>query len=119
MSEKRILCTKVSGECKYFANINTPVLADAFECKQGLYCSKNSIWKFITITEDTCKNCKHVKYEGVTREQAIEKMAKAMAAVSNITYVSEEQWKVVENGLRISAEAALNALLEANNDSKN
>ena len=49
---------------------------------------------------------------GITRQEAIEKMAKAMATVSNITYVSEEQWKVVENGFRISAEAALNSLLE-------
>ena len=48
----------------------------------------------------------------MTRQEAIERMAKAMADVSNITYVSEEQWKVVENGFRISAEAALNALLE-------
>ena len=116
MKEKRILCIEVSGECRCFADVNTTLLADAFECQQGLYCTKNTAWK--PITKDACKNCKEGMYQGLTREQAIEKMAKAMAAVSNITYVSEEQWKLVENGHRISAEAALNALLEGHDDEK-
>lgn len=48
-----------------------------------------------------------------TRAEAVERMARAMAFVSNITFVSKEQWKVVENGLRISAEAALDALINS------
>ena len=81
MSEKRILCTEVSGECRHFADVNTPLSADAFECQQGLYCTKNTAWK--PITKDTCKNCKEGRYQGCTREQAIEKMAKAMCRKSN------------------------------------
>lgn len=67
MKEKRILCTEVSGECKNFANINSPLLADAFECQQGLYCTKNTAWK--PITKDACNSCKHAEYKGITREK--------------------------------------------------
>ena len=44
MKEKRILCIECSGECRYFKDINTPLLADAIECQQGLYCTKNTAW---------------------------------------------------------------------------
>lgn len=77
MKEKRILCIEVSGECKNFANINTPLLADIFDCKQGLYCMKNFVpWK--PITKDACKNCKHAEYKGITREKFIMVVAKAI-----------------------------------------
>lgn len=36
MKEKRILCIEVNGECRHFTDVNTPLLADAFECQQGL-----------------------------------------------------------------------------------
>lgn len=86
MSEKRILIKEVTAPCDNC-------------CGAG---------------ENVCDKCHdwYMWQSSSTREQAIEKMAKAMADVSNITYVSEEQWKVVENGFRISAEVALNALLE-------
>lgn len=76
MSEKRILCTEVSGECWHFADVNTPLLADTFECQQGLYCTKNTAWK--PITKDTCKNCKEGRYQGLTRKQVIYKIATAL-----------------------------------------
>lgn len=76
MKQKRILCIEVTGECRCFTNVNTPLLADAFECQQGLYCTKNTAWK--PITKDTCKNCKEGRYQGYTRKQVINKIAKAI-----------------------------------------
>ena len=113
MKEKRILCIEVSGECRCFADIDTPLLADAFGCQQGLYCTKNTAWK--PITKDACKNCKHAEYKGITREQAIEKMAKAIyeAMCPNCSqmFVGWSAYKKI-------AEAALNALLEGHDDGK-
>ena len=118
MKEKRILCIEVSGECKYFAPINSLY----FECQRGLYCMKNPCaWK--PITKDTCKNCKHAKYQGITRKQAIYKMAKALC---NWYYhkcsecALKDKPKECRRFLKDSdfcekAEAALNALLEENN----
>ena len=128
MKEKRILCIEASGECIYLVNVNTPLLADAFECQQGLYCTKNTAWE--PITKETCKNCKHAKYNGITREQAIEKMAKAMCRKSNggtcdgcsvFEEPDKERCKEIYMHPEFvdGAEAALNALLEENNDSKN
>lgn len=48
----------------------------------------------------------------IKRTEAIERMVKAIAYVSCITFISDEQWEVVINGFKIYAEAALNALLE-------
>ena len=76
MSEKRIYCIEVSGECKYLLNVNRPALAHLCESTPGLYCTKNFSWK--PITKDACKNCKEGKYQGFTRKQAIEKIAKAI-----------------------------------------
>lgn len=116
MKENRIYCIEVSGKCQHLMDTTDPLRAYLCQCLPGFYCNKDIAWK--PITKDACKNCKEGRYQGLTREQAIEKMVKALAAVSNITYVSEEQWKVVENGFRISAEAALNALLEGHNDER-
>ncbi|WP_428057207.1 hypothetical protein [Candidatus Avelusimicrobium fimicolum] len=76
MSEKRIYCIEVSGECKYLLNVNRPALAHLCESTQGLYCTKNFCWK--PITKDACKNCKEGKYQGFTRKQVIHKIAKAI-----------------------------------------
>lgn len=103
--EERILITKCSSWCHALR-----VSCDPFDDNDGMYCDKSGKW--VRITEKDCAKCKAPVLLGLSRSEAIERMAKAMADVSNITYVSEEQWKVVENGFRISAEAALNALLE-------
>lgn len=124
MKEKRILCIEVSGECKNFSDIDTPLLADAFECQQGLYCTKNTAWK--PITKDACKNCKEGRYQGLTREKAIEKIAKAICR----TYGEDCEtcrFNGNEKGCKrylefrnyiAMAEAALNALLEGHNDER-
>ena len=112
MKGKRILCIEVSGECRCFADVNTPLLADAFECQQGLYCTKNTAWK--PITKDACKNCKHAEYKGLTSEQAIEKMAKAI--FTQIWGLPNNRFDLAKSSVKVRnrklAEAALNALLE-------
>ena len=103
--EERILITKCSSYCHALR-----VSCDPFDDDDGMYCDKSGKW--IRITEKDCAKCKNPVLFGISRQEAIERMAKAMADLSNIIYVSEEQWKVVKNGFKISAEAALNALLE-------
>ena len=78
MSEKRILCTEVDEKCQYLITIEQQLSVDTFEfkCQQSFYCSKSTTWK--PITKTACKNCKYAKYEGITREQVIYKMAKAL-----------------------------------------
>lgn len=48
-----------------------------------------------------------------TRQEAIERMAKAIAFAQAKTFVDKDQWEIVMRGCRYEAEAALNALLEA------
>lgn len=111
MKEKRILCVEVSSECQHLMDVNRPVLAHLCECSQGLYCTKNIYWK--PISKDACKNCKEGRYQGFTREQTIRKMADAIQseAVDRGLYLDDDT--VFDP--HMFAEAALNALLEANN----
>ena len=120
MKEKRILCIEVSGECRCFADVNTPLLADAFECQQGLYCTKNTAWK--PITKYTCKNCKEGRYQGLTRDQAIEKISHALCtqvhgACENCEAVAGGNSEHC-NDYRTYAESALNALLDGHDDER-
>lgn len=46
-----------------------------------------------------------------TRQEAVERMAKALAFVQAKTFVDKDQWEIVMRGCRYEAEAALNALL--------
>ena len=124
MKENRIYCIEVSGECQYLMNINRPALAHLCGSTQGFYCNKNISWK--PITKDTCKNCKEGRYQGLTREQAIEKMAKALCR----TYREDCEtcrFNGNEKGCKrylefrnyiAMAEAALNALLDGHDDEK-
>lgn len=114
MSEKRILIKEVSGNCRYLREVDSLSLAHLFALNEvGNYCSANG-WK--KITNNQCKNCNKAEYVGITREQAIEKIAKAMLSFMFPRYYS---WAALEEDdkkyFRKSAEAALNALLEANN----
>lgn len=113
MSEKRILCIEVRGECQFLQNIDRPILAKLCECSQGLYCTKDISWK--PITKDTCKSCQKARYQGITREQAIEKMAAALQSVAvDRGGVDLDDDSTLDP--RMLAEAALDALLEANNE---
>ena len=112
MSEKRILCIEVRGECQFLQNIDRPILAKLCECSQGLYCTKDISWK--PITKDTCKSCQKARYQGITREQAIEKMAAALQSVAvDRGGVDLDDDSTLDP--RMLAEAALDALLEDNN----
>ena len=113
MNEKRILCIEVGAMCQHLMDVNTPLLADTFECTRGLYCAKDTAWK--TITKDTCKNCKHAKYQGITREQAIFSIAKAIYEAMSPNF---SQMFVGWRAYTKIAEAALNALLEGHNDKR-
>ena len=113
MSEKRILCIEVRGECQFLQNIDRPILAKLCECSQGLYCTKDISWK--PVTKDTCKSCQKARYQGITREQAIEKMAAALQSVAvDRGGVDLDDDSTLDP--RMLAEAALDALLEANNE---
>lgn len=76
MGEKRILCTKVSGECRCFNEVKEDDLWTSETDVPGCYCCRNNGWE--RITKDKCKSCTKAEYEGITRERAIEKMAKAL-----------------------------------------
>jgi len=106
MSEKRILCIEVRGECQFLQNIDRPILAKLCECSQGLYCTKDISWK--PITKDTCKSCQKARYQGITREQAIDAMLNGM--------IEKDENSLSGAGFVELAEAALDALLEANNE---
>lgn len=110
MSEKRILIKEVSGNCRYLREVDSLSLAHLFALNEvGNYCSANG-WK--KITNNQCKNCNKAEYVGITREQAIEKMAKAIykAMCPNFSQMFAG-WRAYTK----IAEAALNALLEDNN----
>lgn len=74
MSEKRILITEVSGECH-----NLRIQQDPFDDKPGTYCAAYIHGGWERIDPKECDTCKREKYlTGISRQEAIEKMAKAM-----------------------------------------
>ena len=113
MGEKRILCTKVSGECRCFNEVKEDDLWMSETDVPGCYCCRNNGWE--RITKDKCKSCNKAEYEGITREQAIEKMAAALQSVAvDRGGVDLDDDSTLDP--RMLAEAALDALLEANNE---
>lgn len=122
MKKKRILIKEVSGNCRYLREVDSLSLANLFALNEvGNYCSANG-WK--KISKDKCANCDKAEYVGITREQAIEKMAKAMCRKSNggtcdgcsvFEEPDKERCKEIYMHPEFvdGAEAALNALLEA------
>lgn len=123
MSEKRIYCIEVSGECQHLMNVNRPSLAHLCGSSLGLYCTKNFCWK--PITKDACKNCKHAEYKGITREKFIMVVAKAICKTdgeSCITCGFNCNEKGCKQYLKFGnyitqAEAVLEDILEDNNGS--
>lgn len=118
MSDKRILCTEVSGNCRNLREVGSLSLASLFNVRKvGSYCSANG-WK--KITKAQCKNCNKAEYVGLTREQFIYKMAKALCKTDGDDCETcgfngnEKGCKAyLEIGNYITqAEAVLNALLE-------
>lgn len=118
MKENRIYCTEVRGECQHLMDTTSPLSAYLCECTPGFYCNKDIAWK--PITKDACKNCKEGRYQGFTREQAIEKMAKAI--FTQIWGLPNNRFDLAKSSVKVRnrklAEAALNALLERNDNEK-
>lgn len=117
MSEKRILCTKVSGNCRHLRVVDSLSLANLFALNEvGTYCSASG-WK--KINNDQCKSCNKAEYVGITREQAIETMAKALLS---FMWPRNYLWVLLDEDdkkyFRKAAEVSLNALLEGHNDKR-
>ena len=121
MGEKRILCTKVSGECRCFNEVKEDDLWMSETDVPGCYCCRNNGWE--RITKDKCKSCNKAEYEGITREQAIEKMAKGICSCdylcgdcSCLDDVDACKRFIENAGYDKLAEAALDALLWGHDD---
>ena len=109
--EERILITKCSSHCHALR-----VSCDPFDDKDGMYCDKSGKW--VKITEKDCAKCKDPVLYGISRQEAIERIAKAIYTFEIIACSHDEcgnkqcenceTWKWCKN----IAEAALNALLE-------
>ena len=105
--EERILITKCSSHCHALR-----VSCDPFDDDDDMYCDKSGKW--VRITEKECAKCKAPVLLGLSRSEAINRMAKA------IEEKSEQMARECLNsdpynnpwGAEDLAEAALNALLE-------
>lgn len=110
--EKRILITKCSSHCPALRFSCYP-----FETEERMFCSKSG--RYVRITEKDCAKCKGPVLLGISRQEAIERMAKAICKQTNyqcsVCEVGNnkekcEEWIVFQ--YKTQAEAALNALLE-------
>lgn len=81
-----------------------------------MYCDKNG--RYVRITEQDCAKCKSPVVAGITRAEAVDKMAKALCHrhCPEKVCTSCDEWE--KYGTKEDAEAALDALLgkEARND---
>lgn len=95
--EERILIAKCSSWCHALR-----VSCDPFDGDDGMYCDKSGKW--VRVTEKECAKCKEPVLFGMSRQEAVNLMAKALRS------------NIVETQAQCSclnmAEAALNALLE-------
>lgn len=124
MSEKRILIKEVSVKCRFWREVGFLSLAQLFALNEvGNYCSANG-WK--RITNNQCKSCNKAKYVGITREQFIMVVAKAICRTDgedcetcgfNGNEKGCKQYLEIGNYITL-AKAALNALLEGHNDKR-
>ncbi|MGN0017379.1 MAG: hypothetical protein ACI37O_08600 [Candidatus Avelusimicrobium sp.] len=110
--EERILITKVSSNCHA-----QRAACDPFDEEEGLFCDKNG--QYVRITEKDCAKCKNPVLAGITRAEAVERMARALHYFDTIP-TTDEQWQreVIDNVkslYRNRAEAALDALLGGKN----
>lgn len=111
--EERILITKCSSHCHALR-----VSCDPFYDDYGMYCDKSGKW--VRITEKDCEKCKNPVLYGISRKEAIERMAKALCRTDGddcetCGFNGNEKGckQCLEIGNYITmAEAALNSLLE-------
>ena len=106
--EERILITKCSSWCHALR-----VSCDQFDDDDdGMYCDKSGKW--VRITEKECAKCKDPVLYGISRQEAIERMAKALEEKSEQMARECLNSDPYNNpwGAEDLAEAALNSLLE-------
>ena len=100
--EERILITKCSSWCHALR-----VSCDQFDDDDdGMYCDKSGKW--VRITEKECAKCKDPVLYGISRQEAIERMAKAAKKAYRGYFYTEPHHPNISDIM----EAALNALLE-------
>lgn len=100
MAEERISVHICSNKCRCLREIK-----EGYSIVNGLsngtYCSAyiHGPWQKIDPEKD-CEKCSRAQYNGIPRSEAVERMAKAMAADD-----------VAVEGYKVLAEAALDALV--------
>lgn len=101
--EERILITKVSPNCHALRFSCYP-----FDTEECMFCAKSD--RYVRITEKDCAKCKNPVLIGISRDEAVERMAKVLYEEMFKGIVA---WEKIEekSRWRIYAEAALNALL--------
>lgn len=109
--EERILITKCSPHCHALR-----ISCDPFDDDDGMFCDKSG--RYERITEKDCAKCKNPVLAGMTRAEAVERMAKAMCKKCIGCYNCRnknnkaECKKFIKGNLYVFyAEAALDALL--------
>ena len=106
--EERIFITKITPECKFRELHETTAGGHTWV---DFMCGKSNI-KNLECDEKCLEKCEIKELTGISRQEAIERMANALSLVQAKTFVDEIQWERVMNGCRYEAEAALNELLE-------
>ena len=106
--EERILITKCSSNCHALR-----VSCDPFDDDDGMYCDKSGKW--VRIKDKDCAKCKNPVLSGISRQEAIERIAKSLFKVDNVLAL-DIKWSQLKKSKQLVykefAEAALNALLE-------
>lgn len=107
--EQRILITKVSSNCHA-----QRICCDPFDDKEGLFCAKHG--QYVRITEKDCAKCKNPVLAGISRAEAVERMALAICKVQNGVEDCQDCMSASEGQCELVleyplAEAALDALL--------
>lgn len=77
MSEKRILVTECNGDCRNLRFVRKDDFFDDPYIEEGFYCVAD-IGRVESIDPKQCENCKKQYFTGLTKEEVIDIMAKAM-----------------------------------------
>lgn len=110
--EKRILALEVNPDCKALY----VDYGDQLDPDGGMFCDKNG--RYVRITEKDCAKCKRPVLAGITRAEAIERMAKGLCSWEQDCIICEcgvntNACRLIlsDEGYIARAEAALDALL--------
>lgn len=108
------MVSEVNQDCKALKFCGEP-----FSDEEAMYCDKNG--RYVRITEKDCAKCKSPVFTGITRADAVERMAKSLCQIDNFWetcgmcryYKKKKKCKaiMIEANYINRAEAALDALL--------